>query len=173
MQNSGQDGNCVLGEELFNLLREEIHFEDDPFWVSKVESALERMQKICPEFPKLRVVIPWMEERTAFTAPGRFIYFSRRLLELFPTEEQVAFVLGHEMAHQHLGHVDLFKGWLDKFSEIPGASLVPLVFMALERRVYGPERECDADRYAADLCGKAGYDAKGCLEKPCSYCSTH
>ena len=68
------------------------------------------------------------------------------------------------MAHQHLGHVALFEGWMGKVAELPGADLVPLVFSLLERRIHGPERECDADGYSIDLCGRAGYDPKLCLE---------
>jgi hypothetical protein len=37
------------------------------------------------------------------------------------------------------------------------------VFRAVERRLYGPELECQADEYALDLCMRAGYDGRRCL----------
>ena len=108
--------------------------------------------------------IPWLEEATAFTAPGGYIYFSRRLYELCPTEEQVAFVVGHEIAHHDLGHVALFHGWADRIARLPGATLFALFFHGLEHLVYGPQKECEADRHGLDLCVMAGYEGRRCLE---------
>jgi Zn-dependent protease with chaperone function len=54
------------------------------------------------------------------------------------TDEQVAFVVGHEIAHHDLGHVALFRGWADKIVRLPGAALFALFFHGLERLVYGP-----------------------------------
>lgn len=153
-----------LGLMLYRQLKKEVSFEEDRFFLDCIARVSARLQSTGPNFPPLKTVIPWITERTAFTAPGDYIYFNRGLLERCPKDEHVAFVLGHEMAHQHLGHVALFEGWMGKVAELPGADLVPLVFSLLERRVYGPERECDADRYSIDLCDRAGYDPKLCLE---------
>jgi Zn-dependent protease with chaperone function len=62
------------------------------------------------EEPYFKVLIQWLNERAAFTAPGEYIYFSGRLLELCPKDEHIAFVLGHELAHHQLGHVALSEG---------------------------------------------------------------
>jgi predicted Zn-dependent protease len=105
-----------------------------------------------------------MEEELAFTAPGQYIYFSRRLYELCFTEEQVAFVVAHENAHHALGHVALFHGWADKITRLPGAMLFALFFHGLERLVYGPQTECEADRYGLELYLSAGYTGSRCLE---------
>ena len=110
------------------------------------------------------VEIPWMEEATAFTAPGRYIYFARRLYELCPTDEEVAFVIAHEIAHHDLGHVALFSGWANAVARLPGATLFALFFHALECRLYGPEKECQADKYGMELCLAGGYSGERCLE---------
>jgi hypothetical protein len=47
---------------------------------------------------------------------------------------------------------------------LPGATLFAFAFNALERRLYGPEKECEADRHAMDLCLTAGYDGRRTLE---------
>jgi beta-barrel assembly-enhancing protease len=101
---------------------------------------------------------------TAFTAPGRYIYISRRLYERCATDEQVALVIGHEIAHHDLRHLDLFARWAPKIISLPGAELFALAFHAFERRIYGPEKECEADRHGIDLCLAAGYDPHRCLE---------
>lgn len=43
------------------------------------------------------------------------------------------------------------------------AFTAPGRFIFVERRLYGPERECQADEYALDLCVSAGYDPQRCL----------
>lgn len=110
------------------------------------------------------VVIPWIDLVTAFTAPGRYIFFSRRLYERCATDEEVALVLAHEIAHHDLGHIKVFDPWERRLSQIAGAELIAFAFHAIERRLYGPENECDADRYGLEMCLKAGYDGAKCIE---------
>ena len=149
---------------LYRQIKNTVSFEEEHFFLDCVARVSERLHAAAPTYPALKVVIPWMSERNAFTAPGEHIYFSRGLLERCPKDEHVGFVIGHEMAHHHLGHVSLFDGWMGKITELPGAGLIPLVFSVLERRLYGPERECDADHYSIQLCRSAGYDPETCLE---------
>jgi hypothetical protein len=111
----------------------------------------------------LEVVIPWITAPLAFTAPGRFIFFGRRLYERCPDDETTAFVVGHEMAHHDLGHLDLIPDWMPRFAHAKGGRLAVAAMAAVERRLYGPERECLADEYALDLCIRAGYDPHRCL----------
>ena len=95
---------------------------------------------------------------------GRYIYVSRRLLEICRTDEAVAFLIAHEVAHHRLGHLDTFPEWL---ADIPG-SQIPILMQALyrsiEARLYGPEAEVKADLLAIDLCVKGGYPPNECLE---------
>lgn len=61
-------------------------------------------QKICqaadPEFPpRLRVLDS--DDANAFALPGGFVLITRGLLEKMESEEELAFVLGHELAHLH------------------------------------------------------------------------
>jgi hypothetical protein len=153
-----------LGEWLHRELQEAVVFEDAPWAIDRIRRVEDRLQTGRPESNRLTVEIAWLEEETAFTAPGRFIYFSRRLYELCPTDEQVAFVVSHEIAHHDLGHVALFNGWADKITHLPCATLFALFFHGLERLLYGPQKECDADRHGLDLCIAAGYDPARCLE---------
>jgi predicted Zn-dependent protease len=131
--------------------------------IDRVRRVETRLQAGRPDSERLLVEIPWLDGLTAFTAPGRYVYFSRRLYERCATDEHVAFVIAHEIAHHDLRHVDLFAGWAPKIIGLPGASLFALAFHALERRLYGPEKECDADRHAIELCLAAGYDGLSCI----------
>jgi len=85
-------------------------------------------------------------------------------LEICRTDEAVAFVIAHEVAHHRLGHLDTFPDWL---ADIPGSQIPFLIqglYRSIEARLYGPEAEVKADLMAIDLCVTAGYQAKKCLE---------
>jgi predicted Zn-dependent protease len=153
-----------FGEWLHNEILESVVVEDAPWAVERIRRVEARLQAHRPESDRLKVEIPWWEEATAFTAPGQYIYFSRRLYEVCPTDEPVAFVVAHEIAHHDLGHVALFHGWTNKIIHLPGAACFALFFHGLERLVYNPQKECEADRHGLDLCIAAGYDGGRCLE---------
>ena len=153
-----------FGEWLHEQMHEAVHFETEAWALDRVRHVEERLQEGRPETQRLIVEIPWLEVVTAFTAPGRYIYFSRRLYERCGTDAEVALVIAHEIAHHDLGHINLFAGWTPKIVSLPGATLFAFAFHALERHLYGPKTECDADRHGLDLCIAAGYDAQQCLE---------
>jgi hypothetical protein len=153
-----------FGEWLHGQIREAVLFEEAQWAIDRIRRIEDRLQAGRAQSNRLSVEIPWLEEVTAFTAPGRYIYFSRRLYELCATDEQVAFVVSHEIAHHDLGHVALFHGWANAVARLPGATLFAAFFHALECRLYGPEKECQADRHGMDLCLSGGYSGEHCLE---------
>jgi glycosyltransferase involved in cell wall biosynthesis len=110
-------------------MHKEIYFEQEAWAVERVGRVNDRLQSGRLPANRLIVEIPWLEEVTAFTAPGRYIYFSRRLYERCYTDEQVAFVIAHELAHHDLGHVNLFAGWAPNLRE--HATRIP-------SRLFGP-----------------------------------
>ncbi|HKQ26754.1 MAG TPA: M48 family metallopeptidase [Burkholderiales bacterium] len=157
-----------MGIKLGKMLHEAIHdayvVEATGWAVEQVTRVANRLQADVEERERLLVEVPWIERSTAFAAPGRYIYVSRRLLEICRTDEAVAFVIAHELAHHRLGHLETLPDWM---ADIPG-SQIPFLLQGLyrniEARLYGPEAEVEADLLAIDLCIKAGYDAKKCLE---------
>jgi len=153
-----------FGEWLHNELLEAVTFEEAPWAIERIRRVEARLQAGRPVSDRMVVEIPWLEEVTAFTGPGRYIYFSRRLFEVCATDDQVAFVVGHELAHHDLGHVAVFQGWTERITRLPGAALFALCFHGLEKLLYSPQNECDADRHGLALCLLAGYDGERCLE---------
>jgi len=69
----------LFGEWLHQQTREAIHFEDEAWAIDRVRRVEERLQAGREAAQRLVVEIPWLDEVTAFTAPGRYIYFGRRL----------------------------------------------------------------------------------------------
>ncbi len=153
-----------FGAWLHDQVSEEVHLETEAWALDRVHRVADKLQQGRAEPQRLQVLVPWFSEPTAFTAPGSHIYFGRQLFERCATDEQAAFVIAHEIAHHDLGHVNLFSGAGDMLIKLPGARFFALAFHVLEARLYGPERECDADRCGLDLCVAAGFDGRRCLK---------
>lgn len=125
--------------------------------VERVERVTAALQSSRPSGSRMETLVVWMEDYTAFTAPGDAIYLSRRLLEVLPSDAAVAFVIAHERAHHALGHVPNFDLSL-------GASSVRLGLTILGRWVHSTRHERDADLFAIEQCVAAGYDAAESIE---------
>jgi hypothetical protein len=153
----------TFGTWMYDQVAQDCVIERTGWAPERVNRVAARLQMRIPEGERLEVVVPWTEIFTAFTAPDRFIYFSRRLLERCPDDESAAFVIAHEIAHHELGHLRIFPHWLAALAQVKGGWIAAAGVQAIERRLYGPEKECDADRRALDMCLAAGYDATRCM----------
>ena len=100
----------------------------------------------------------------AFTTPSSHIYVGRRLMERMGSDEMVALILGHEIAHHDLGHLELFKTWMRALPRGAGTTIAAALFRKFEDELLGPDREAAADIFAVDLCAKAGYDVSRCIQ---------
>jgi len=74
-----------FGEWLNQEMHEACAFEEASWALERLRLVEERLQ--AGRLPENRLItqIPWMEEFSAFTAPGRYIYFGRRLYEICTT----------------------------------------------------------------------------------------
>lgn len=153
-----------FGDWLHSEIAASTHIEKNGFMPDRVRVVAERLQADRPNDQRMQGVVPWLDSFSAFTAPGKYIYFSRRLLERCPHEEAAAFVIAHEIAHHDLGHLEMFSGPFARHAaRLEAGKLAVLFFRMLQKRIYSPEWELAADRHAIDLCLKAGYDVAKCL----------
>jgi len=129
-------------------------------WIDTSEWILSRVSRVLSNLQSVRktsskeVVVFRSEINTAFTAPGQFIYISTRLFERCATDEMLAMVIAHEMAHHDLGHLDLT--W-------PRMPRVSFLVDVVRRSVHSQKNELAADALAMGMCIEAGYDAQLCL----------
>jgi predicted Zn-dependent protease len=116
-----------------------------------------------------------MEEPNALALPGGYIYFSRGLLALVNSEDQLAGVMGHEIMHVHRRHSikaqnkSIFTGIL----QIPGAIVgafspdvggLLMAPFAMMDAGYSRSQENDADKFGVRLAAQSGYDPNGLIE---------
>lgn len=152
-----------LGDMVFDAIQENCVIEKSDWAIEKVTQVMDQFQLNTEIQADFKIVIPWLDQFNAFTAPGEYIFISRKLFELCRTKEILAFLIAHEMAHHELGHFSVFPNWFKKMSSVKIQILLMAPYRAFESRIFGPEMECDADRRAIENCIKAGFDANLCL----------
>jgi predicted Zn-dependent protease len=158
------EDDLALGEWLHKDLMEVFGVETETWASERVNRAERQLQIYRAPRARLTAEILWLAEANAFTAPGRYVYITRELLQRTSSDEPVAFVLAHEMAHHDLGHLDAFRGSTSVLRKIPAGARIALLLRAAEWLLIGPEAESAADEYALRLCVRAGYDGRRCLE---------
>lgn len=122
--------------------------EREGWRVDRARRVTERLQQAIPEAERFETLVIQAAHTNAFTGPGSTIYITSRLIDQLPDEAAVAFVLAHEMAHHHLGHL---LGRYHHVSMLFGDPIPPY------------EKERHADLHALELCMGAGYDPERCI----------
>lgn len=103
----------------------------------------------------------------AFCAPGGYIYFYTALIKYLESEDQLAGVMGHEMAHADLRHsTDALTrqyGLSVLFDIIFGKDKGQLVRVAAQIKLlqYSRENESQSDMYSVTWLYPTAYNAKG------------
>jgi len=122
-------------------------------------------------------------EFNAFATPGGHIFISRRLVETASSEDALAGIIAHELAHIMLRHgmkmIDDMKiaEEIDAMAQQAAAftgnsnmrifsfrNSVNEFFYLLVRNGYSAEQEFEADTFAVELLASAGYSPVGLLE---------
>ena len=75
------ENGTTFGDWLHQQISHAAHIEQEPWAIDRIGRVEGRLQARRPASERLIVEIPWLEVVSAFTAPGRYIYFSRRLYE--------------------------------------------------------------------------------------------
>ena len=108
----------------------------------------------------------------AISLPGGPIYITKRLMDMCETDEELAYVLGHEVAHIAKKHAR------KRISEAILTNLAASIFMprdrlvrygvtiaiALHERGYSRQHEREADKYGVIYMMRAGYNPNGAIK---------
>jgi predicted Zn-dependent protease len=143
-------------DSLREAIEAEFVTEREGWAFERVSRVTAKLQEAVPEAERLETIVVWDATHNAFTAPGKTIYFGRRLLERLVDDDAAAFVIAHEIAHHRLGHIPALTNVMLRLP-------LRLLLAMLEKWIAMPQREADADLLAIEMCLDAGYDVEKCV----------
>jgi predicted Zn-dependent protease len=143
-----------VGREAAKQVEAEVGLVEDPALRRYVQAVGARLARNAPGFRyDYRFEIADQAAPNAFALPGGRVYISRGALALTMSEDELANVLGHEIAHvasRHAAAAEQVAG---------GALLRTLQFRSLA--AYSRDLEKSADRLGQGLAAVSGYDPSG------------
>jgi len=159
-----------LGRQLAHEIEQTIPLTSDKAMETRVErigaAVVEQLQpKVYPY--QFRVLAK--PEVNAFALPGGFIYFYEGLVAVTPSDDALAFVVAHEVAHVSHRHAakrlerlkgPAFLGQLVGSLTLVGGLLANLA-VSLTAASYSRQDENDADATAVEFMWQAGFDTAG------------
>ncbi|PYN31562.1 MAG: hypothetical protein DME01_23950 [Candidatus Rokuibacteriota bacterium] len=167
-----------LGAEAAEEVERTVGLLSDPKLVGYVRQVAGRMAQVAK-----RTDVTWRFnvtddiEPNAFALPGGYVYITRGLVALLNSEDELAGVLGHEMAHVLERHAARRAGAATPFALLFGipAGILGAVSPALGGIVggtgelasgmvlasYSRDQERDADQRGIALAARAGWDPAG------------
>ncbi len=125
------------------------------------------------QFRKFTFEIVEGTEPNAFALPGGFVFVTQSLVDLCShNPDEVAFILGHEMAHIIRGHAMNRIISASAIAAVSRAAPVQGVLAGWLRRVgvqfvesaYSQDLESEADRFGVHLAAAAGYEPRACVQ---------
>ena len=159
----------TIGEWYYRYISQRNYIQQGEETVQQIQQITDRLNRIRKDYPPLQTVYIFSETKFAFIVPGHYIYISQAMMRGLWYEDQIAFILAHEMAHYDLGHTRL-RSWTLKLLErmvlvLPSNWLGNFLFQFLVglgciKRVSNPELMADA--FGLGLCLEAGYDGYKC-----------
>lgn len=164
---TAQTAEEKIGDAIWKLQKGEVEEVLDSGVLAPIDSLLTRICKrnnILREDIKLHLVKK--EDINAFALPDGHLVIFTGLVEYCETQEELAGVMGHELAHIELNHVmkKLIKevglaAVLSAASGDPGSAGVGEIFRIITSSAYDRSLESDADRQAVEYLENANLDA--------------
>ncbi|MCS7223623.1 MAG: M48 family metallopeptidase, partial [Armatimonadetes bacterium] len=164
-----RDAEISIGREVAKEIEKEYGVLDDPKLTERIERIGKSLVKVCdrPNMPYSFKVLKEDKELNAFAAPGGFIYITDALVKVLESDDEIAFVLGHEIGHisgdhirKRLSQMLLGSTLLDILTGRSSQSvqLGSQVAFLLYERGYSRNHERDADTRAITYMQRAGYN---------------
>jgi len=163
------------GKDMYKKLDKEGLILDDKEWQAYVQQIGDRLL-VADGHPagEFHYFVVDTSDVNAFTLDDGYIFIYRGLITLMNSEDQLAFVIGHETGHALSHHIRKAKetqalgsvaGWLAYlFTGIGALKTTTDAATAMVGTGYGREHELEADRIGSELIAKAGYNPQAAIE---------
>lgn len=150
-----------LGKQVDTYISRQFEMENDPERNTAVNAITQRLVTISD-----RKTLPFTcdiiqsNSINAFSAPGGHIYLTNGLLQFIKSEDEIAGIIGHEIAHASLRHVSrLYHEVMGYISNCGNGTDTSAVLLSVNNRL--EEFEQDADTKGVFYTYKAGFDPNG------------
>jgi beta-barrel assembly-enhancing protease len=152
------------GERFHKYIEEECEIIENDRRFGKLRGVLAKMEKANGLDDDFSVYLVKDKENNAFSSVGGHLYLTTGMMKFLRNDDELAWVIGHEMAHVTCGHCDRKAKTIHVaggFGDIveTGAS-VGLMLTA----PFGQGDEYEADSKGRQYAKEAGYDTKAGLE---------
>ncbi len=163
-----------VGKELAGKITEQMQVNTEPKVEDLLSSAGERLtERIKNQYRKFKFQSVQSSDINAFALPGGFIFTTDSILKLCNySEDEIAFVLGHEMGHivrWHIFNKTIASSSLNFLALVskPGGlagSLAVRTLNSLMQSSYSRDQEFEADDFGVRLMSAAGYDPTAAIK---------
>ena len=153
-------------DALHSAIMEEHKLSDNRMGQRKLEQILQRLKRFVPEKgQKYRIFLIEDEDPNAFAIAGGNIYATTGLLDFVANDDELAAVIGHEMAHIYNGHCHRKLKTLALADATLGdlGTMVANVGILLSAP-FGQSDELVADRDGRKIATQAGFRNSGMLQ---------
>ncbi|MCS7186819.1 MAG: M48 family metalloprotease [Armatimonadetes bacterium] len=165
----GRDQEIEIGKEVAAQLEREYGVWDDPEQTRRIERIGKSLVAVCErkDMPYTFKILNERKELNAMAAPGGFIYITRALLEALDNDDEVAFVLGHEIGHVAGDHIRkqlsqaIAASILLDILTARSSQLIRIgsdIMFSLYQSGYSRQHERDADTRGVRYMKAAGYN---------------
>ena len=171
-----------LGDKLAKELQHNLTMIDDPVVKSYVDEIGGRLQKVVRDYRfQYNFYVVKESEPNAFAIPAGHIFINSGLIRLAANEDELAGVIGHEMAHSSLRHIAKAIERGQRISLATLAAVIAGAFISRDAKStavltasapalaqslqlkYTRENEIEADQRGVSYVLSAGYDPRGML----------
>ena len=191
------DKEITIGGNVAKQIAAKFKLSNDPVLVNKVNNIGNKLASVCDrkEVHYFFYIID-DDKKNAFSIPGGYVYIYKGLLDILDNDDEIAFVLGHEIGHIVCRHsikrLQAAMGYnllilASTQTKSPGFSRGLSFALAQIMTSYSRQDEFAADRLAVKYTKLAGYDPKAGIEvleklyremkkspdRPLSYFRTH
>ncbi len=163
-----------IGTSVAQAVSREFKFETDTRVIRRVNEIGEKIAAQCDrQEMNYRFYVIHDEKKNAFSLPGGFVYIHKGLLDILESDDEVAFVLGHEVAHVVARHaikrLQAVLGYnilMIASTQAPSTGGLPqgiTLALATVLSGYAQEDELLADKLGIEYAKKAGFQPEASL----------
>jgi Zn-dependent protease with chaperone function len=160
-----------IGKDASAEFEQSVTLSSDPTLTAKVRRIGRRLAAVSdrPGLPFQFKVVD-TPEVNAVAFPGGFIYIFQGLIDIMPTDDALAAIIGHEITHATHRHwaKGTERDWIASVASLalhtPLANLGALAGRTLLSLDYSRHAEAEADRVGFGYLARAGYDPHGAVQ---------